>query len=81
VPLPGDLAAMGEVGLSGELRAVSHLSRRLNEAANLGFSRCIVPSTHRRLGSVPAGMEAIPVRSLADALAVALGRNARPSKQ
>jgi DNA repair protein RadA/Sms len=74
VPLPNDLAAMGEVGLSGELRAVSHLSRRLNEAAKLGFSRCIVPSTHRGLGAVPADIEAIPARSLADALALALGQ-------
>lgn len=74
VPLPGDLAAVGEVGLSGELRAVSQLSRRLSEAANLGFSRCIVPGTHRGLRETPDGMEAIPVRSLADALAAALGK-------
>jgi DNA repair protein RadA/Sms len=72
-PLPDDLVAVGEVGLSGELRTVSHLSRRLNEAAKLGFSRCIVPGTHHRLGKVPNGMEAIPVRSLSEALAVALG--------
>jgi DNA repair protein RadA/Sms len=73
VPLPGDLAAVGEIGLSGELRAVSHLSRRLNEAAKLGFSRCIVPATHRRLTDLPEGMEAIRARSLAEALKVALG--------
>jgi DNA repair protein RadA/Sms len=72
VALPSDLAAVGEVGLSGELRAVGHLSRRLNEAAKLGFSRCIVPATHRRLGNAPAGIEIIPVRSLADALSVAM---------
>jgi DNA repair protein RadA/Sms len=75
VPLPSDLAAVGEVGLSGELRAVSQLSRRLHEASKLGFSRCIVPGTHRRLGNVPDGIEAIPARSLADALAVALGQS------
>ena len=74
VPLPSDLAAMGEVGLSGELRAVSQLSRRLNEAAKLGFGRCIVPGTHRRIREAPDGIEAIPARSLADALAVALGQ-------
>jgi DNA repair protein RadA/Sms len=73
VPLPEDLAAVGEVGLSGELRAVSHLSRRLNEAAKLGFGRCIVPATHRRLTDLPDGMEAIRARSLAEALKVALG--------
>jgi DNA repair protein RadA/Sms len=77
-PLPSDLAAVGEVGLSGELRAVSHLSRRLNEAAKLGFSRCIVPATHRQLRQLPAGMEAIPARSLADALSVALGKTSSP---
>jgi DNA repair protein RadA/Sms len=79
VPLPGDLAAVGEVGLSGELRAVSHLGRRLSEAAKLGFSRCIVASTHRQLEAVPDDMQAIPVRSLSDALGVALGRNRQSS--
>ena len=78
LPLPADLAAVGEVGLSGELRAVGHLTRRLNEAAKLGFSRCIVPATHRKQSEVPAGMEVIPARSLADALAAAMGRR-RPS--
>jgi DNA repair protein RadA/Sms len=76
-PLPGDLAAMGEVGLSGELRMVSHLSRRLNEAAKLGFRRCIIPSTHRRPSGVPRDMDVIPARSLADALAATLGRRGR----
>ena len=71
-PLPADLAAVGEVGLSGEIRTVGHLSRRLNEAAKLGFSRCIVPATHRTLREVPAGMDVIPARSLADALAAAM---------
>ena len=73
-PVPGDLAAVGEVGLSGELRTVGHLSRRLNEAAKLGFGRCIIPATHRRSEGLPGSVEAIPVRSLADALAAALGR-------
>ena len=71
-PLPADMSAVGEVGLSGEIRTVSHLSRRLHEAAKLGFSRCIVPATHRTLRDVPAGMDVIPARSLADALAAAV---------
>jgi DNA repair protein RadA/Sms len=75
VPLPNDLAAIGEVGLSGELRTVSQLSRRLNEALKLGFTRCIVPATHRRLREAPGGMEIIPARSLSEALAVAIGRD------
>jgi DNA repair protein RadA/Sms len=81
VSLPSDLAAVGEIGLSGELRAVSHLSRRLNEAAKLGFGRCIVPATHRKAKNVPDGMDVIPARSLADALAVALGQGNLPSSR
>jgi DNA repair protein RadA/Sms len=81
VSLPGDLAAVGEVGLSGELRAVSHLPRRLNEAAKLGFRRCIVPATHRLAGDVPATMGAIPVRSLSEALAVALTGHSQPAEK
>ncbi len=73
MPLPSDLAAVGEIGLSGELRTVSQLSRRVHEAAKLGFGRCVVPGTHRRIPDIPDGIEPIPVRSLADALAVALG--------
>jgi len=74
--LPADMAAVGEVGLSGEIRTVSHLSRRLNEATKLGFSRCIVPATNRALRDVPAGMKVIPARSLADALAAAMVQSA-----
>ncbi len=40
-----NLVAIGELGLSGELRAVPHLERRLNEAAKLGFKRCLLPTT------------------------------------
>jgi DNA repair protein RadA/Sms len=72
LPLPNDLAAVGEVGLSGELRSVSQLSRRLHEAAKLGFQRCIVPGSRRRIHDLPSGIEAIPARSLSDALAIAL---------
>jgi DNA repair protein RadA/Sms len=77
--LPGDLAAVGEVGLSGELRAVSHLPRRLNEASKLGFRRCLVPASHRRPSDLPPGLEAIAVRSLPDALTAALGGGRGPS--
>jgi DNA repair protein RadA/Sms len=43
-PLPPDLISFGEVGLAGELRQVAHASRRLAEAARLGFRRAMVPS-------------------------------------
>jgi DNA repair protein RadA/Sms len=65
--------AIGEVGLLGELRAVSGLERRLREAARLGFSRAIVPA-HSRDHSTPVvdGMEVRGVATLRDALEAAL---------
>jgi DNA repair protein RadA/Sms len=61
-----NLVAIGELGLSGELRAVPHLERRLNEAAKLGFKRCLIPTTTNP-GS-PQGMELIAVASVREAL-------------
>jgi DNA repair protein RadA/Sms len=72
-PVHADMAVVGEIGLSGELRAVSQLDVRLKEAAKLGFKRCIVPrSSRKRLGDIPAGLEVIACASLADALDAAL---------
>lgn len=77
-PVPADLAIVGEVGLSGELRAVSQLPARLREAAKLGFKRCLIPKTIRRGDPLPGGIEAIPVRRLIDALNYALPREKPP---
>ena len=41
IPVPADMAIIGEIGLRGEVRSVGQLSARLNEAAKLGFKRCI----------------------------------------
>ena len=72
VPVAGDMAIIGEVGLSGELRAVSQLDVRLKEAAKLGFSRCLVPES-RHLGKLKLpGIELLSARSLAGALEIAL---------
>ena len=73
-PIHADLAVLGEVGLSGELRSVGHLARRLNEAAKLGFRRALAPrSTLRRAGEgLPAGIEVIGARTLREALDYAL---------
>lgn len=63
--LPPDLVACGEVGLGGEVRQVAQTARRLSEAARLGFKTAVVPSS---APEPPAGMEAIRVRSLAEAV-------------
>ncbi len=70
-PVAADLAVVGEVGLSGELRSVGQLERRLREAQKLGFRRCLVPPLRGR--ERPAvEMEILPVRTLGEALEAAL---------
>jgi len=72
-PVKADLAVIGEVGLSGEVRAVGQTAARLKEAAQLGFRRCIVPKSLRRGGEpLPESIETIPVRSVAEAVEKAL---------
>ena len=72
-PVAADLALVGEVGLSGELRSVGQLPRRLNEAAKLGFTRVLVPKTvARKLEHPPAGLEVLGARTLREALEIAL---------
>jgi len=72
-PVAADLAIIGEVGLSGEVRAVGQTTARLKEAAQLGFRRCLLPRSVRRgQEPLPAGIEPIPVRSVAEALEKAL---------
>ena len=63
---PG-LAAVGEVGLSGELRAASQLERRLTEAARLGFQRCLIPKVGAKI-KPPKDIEIIPVSTLREAI-------------
>lgn len=75
-PVAADIAFVGEVGLSGELRAVGQLGARLNEAAKLGFRRCIVPKTIRQpADGYPPDIQIIGARSLAEALELALLKN------
>ena len=72
--LGSDIAALGEVGLSGEIRSVSMISQRLTEIARLGFKRCIVPSHARIEGKNLDGLQLIQVSNLREAIAAALGK-------
>ena len=72
-PVAADLAIIGEVGLSGEVRAVGQTAARLKEAAQLGFRRCLIPKSLRRGGEpLPEEIETIPVRSVTEAVKKAL---------
>jgi DNA repair protein RadA/Sms len=70
-PVNAEMAAVGEVGLSGEIRAVSQLERRLAEAARLGFKKCLVPRSGLKNTSVK-DIEAVPVSTLREAMRLGL---------
>jgi DNA repair protein RadA/Sms len=70
-PVAADLALVGEVGLSGELRAVGQLAGRLNEAAKLGFKRVLIPKTYRAAEGLPDKIEILAARSVGEALELA----------
>ena len=67
VPIDGHLVAFGEVGLSGEVRAVSMARLRLQEAAKMGFHTCVLPAASLRDLRVPDGIQAIGVKSIKEA--------------
>ncbi len=72
-PIHADIAFVGEIGLSGELRAVSQLEARLKEAVKLGFKRCMAPRTAKRhMPTIPKGLEVVGCRSLQEAISEAL---------
>ncbi len=70
--VPNDLVAIGEVGLTGELRSVNSLGQRLSEVRRLGFTKCIVPSRSNGKLVVPDGLQLIPVNNIREALSAVL---------
>jgi DNA repair protein RadA/Sms len=80
VAVDPQLAVVGEVGLSGELRAVSQLERRVAEAARLGFKRCLVPKSGANI-TVPKNIKIVPVSTLREAIRVGLvGKKAKSNE-
>ena len=67
-PIPTKLAAMGEVGLSGEIRSISHIEQRLAEVHRLGFTKCIIPAQQGDKLRTPAGLSCIPVKNIGQIL-------------
>ena len=71
-PIADDLVAIGEVGLTGEIRAVSHLNQRLGEVSRLGFTKCIIPKGGSEKLDVPQGLTVYRVRNIREAIETAL---------
>ena len=73
VPLASRLAAIGEVGLSGEIRRVPQIRRRIAEVSRLGFQRCLIPaSAIDTVEGLSDGPELTPVATLSQAFDVAI---------
>lgn len=67
-----DDVLIGEVGLTGEIRRVSRIEQRVQEAAKLGFKRAIIPENNLDGWTVPSSIEVIGVKSVQEALEIAI---------
>ena len=72
-PLPADLVAFGEVGLSGEVRSISQIEGRVKEAAKLGFKKCMVPLSGRDLIKETDEIKIYYVSSVSEAIQLTEG--------
>lgn len=69
-PIPKELVAIGEVGLSGEIRSVNQLEMRISEVQRLGFQKCLIPAHSARQMKGQHALELLPVQNIGDALRV-----------
>ena len=72
--MPENTAAIGEVGLTGELRTVNHLDQRLSEVRRLGFEACVVPKRRGKSTGVPEGLRIIEATHIGEAIRQVLGK-------
>ena len=71
-PIAHDLCAIGEVGLTGEIRSVSHMNQRLQEVARLGFKKVIIPKYGSEKLEIPKDLEVYRVRNIREAIEISL---------
>lgn len=71
-PIADDLVAIGEVGLTGEIRSVSQMNQRLQEVARLGFKKVIIPKYGSEKLEIPNNLEVYRVRNIREAIEVSL---------
>ena len=73
-PVPENTAAIGEVGLTGELRTVNNLEQRLSEVHRLGFGACVIPKRRDKRSAVPDGLRVVEVAHIGEAIREVLGK-------
>ena len=67
-PIADDVVAIGEVGLTGEIRNVSHINQRLQEVSRLGFKKCVIPRGSAEKLDIPDGLTVYRVRNIREAI-------------
>jgi DNA repair protein RadA/Sms len=72
-PVSDDLAAIGEAGLTGELRSVSAVDQRLSEVSRLGFKQCLVPALVKGKYKIPKDLKITEVKTIRDAIRSVFG--------
>ena len=72
VVVADDLVAIGEIGLTGEIRSVSHIEQRLTEVARLGFKKCIIPKNGSEKLEIPTGLTVYRVKNLREAIEISM---------
>ena len=68
VAIPKDMVIMGEVGLTGEVRKINLIEKRIKEAEKLGFKTCIIPESNKKLLKEKYKLDIIGVRDIKEAM-------------
>ena len=72
IPIASDIVVTGEVGLTGEIRAVSYIEKRISECKKLGFKKIVIPKNNYEVVKDVKGIEIIPVDNLRQAINIVL---------
>lgn len=72
-PIPKDMVIMGEVGLTGEIRRINLIEKRLKEAERLGFKSCLIPESNKKDLKDKYKLDIIGVKNVSEAMKKALG--------
>ena len=70
LPISHDLIAIGEVGLTGEVRSVNMIEKRIKEAEKLGYKTCIIPESNKKLLKEKYKLDIIGVKNVVDAIKI-----------
>ena len=68
IPIPKDMVIMGEVGLTGEVRRINFIEKRLKEAEKLGFKTCIIPESNKKVLKENYKLDIIGVKNINEAM-------------